>query len=148
MANKSFKVKSPADKKPKSPTRPLKSKRRDGGGGMMNVSVVVAAIAILAGLVSLYNYDNDSSAYHKPTLDRIDIHHHDEVPVRPEVISLHPKVFMLRNILNASDCDAIIHQAKHAYRIPSSTGTMRNKSDTSKELGEWRRSTTSWLRKD
>lgn len=145
MAKKSSKVKSLADKNPESPPKPLKSKKRDGG---INLSIVVAMVAILVGLVSLYNYDNASSAYHKPTLDRIDVFHHDEVPVRPEVISLHPKVFMLRNVLNASDCDQIIHQAKHAYRIPSSTGTMRNKNDASEDIGEWRRSTTSWLRKD
>lgn len=146
MAKKNTKAKSPADKKPKSP--PLKSKRQNGGGSI-NVSYLVALAAIAAGLISLYYYDNDDSAYHKPTMDRIDIQHHEEVPVRPEVVALNPRVFMLRNILNASDCDAIIEQAKQAHRIPSTTGTMSNKTGVaSKEVGEWRRSTTSWLRKD
>jgi hypoxia-inducible factor prolyl 4-hydroxylase len=128
------------------PPRPLKSKTQNGGN---SVAYLFALAAILAGLMSLYYCDNDVSAYHKPTVDHIDIYHHEEVPVKPELISLHPKVFMLHNVLNASDCDAIIEQAKQAYRIPSGVGTMHNKTGgVSRTVGEWRRSTTSWLRKD
>jgi hypothetical protein len=58
MAKKSSKVKSLADKNPESHPKPLKSKKRDGG---INLSIVVAMVAILVGLVSLYNYDNASS---------------------------------------------------------------------------------------
>ncbi len=68
MAKNSSKVKSLADKNPELPHKRLKSKKCDGG---INLSLVVAMVAILVGLVSLYNYDNASSAYHKPTLDRI-----------------------------------------------------------------------------
>jgi len=144
MAKKAVKGKASGGKKQNAPKQ-LNSKKQNAATTVWLVYLVSAVV--LAVSISLYRPSNDSSAYHKPTVGHIERQTHEEVQqVQAELLSLHPKVFMLRNVLNATECEEIIAQARQAHRIPSTAGTMqKNKTD----LGhEWRRSTTSWLRKD
>lgn len=70
-------------------------------------------------------------------------HRHD---VDTELISLEPRIFMLRNILSSSECDQIQEEVMKGNRVPSTTAWKSDSGD--KKPGEWRRSITGWIRKD